>query len=77
MPPVGKATIRDGALVCPQCGCRDSIVEIDTATRENKVSVFSAGILSVHQEDAHFETDRFQCTGCGHEVALPFAVCCP
>ncbi|MEU8310332.1 hypothetical protein AB0C84_42860 [Actinomadura sp. NPDC048955] len=76
--PIANATIRDGVLVCPQCGGRDSVVELDSATRENRVSVLSDDVLSVHLEDAHFERDRFQCTECGHEVALlPFEVCYP
>jgi hypothetical protein len=73
-PQVRIATICDGWLVCPHCCDRDSIVEIDSATRKHRISVVSADQLGAHMEDGDFQTIGFQCTNCDHEVDVPFEV---
>lgn len=71
------AEIRDGALWCPHCGARDLIVEIDQAERENDVSVLDTETVVVEQENATWETLRYECKGCRGEVDLPYEVTHP
>lgn len=73
-PVVADAAISDGRLVCPHCGGRDSIVEIDSATRKHRISVDSDDQLGALVEAGDFQTIGFQCTNCCHEVDVPFEV---
>ncbi|GAA2628052.1 hypothetical protein GCM10010411_76630 [Actinomadura fulvescens] len=73
-PPVATATIRDGWLLCPHCGDRDSIVQIDSATRKHRLSVASDDVVGRHMAHGDFVVDGYQCTTCDHKVDVPFEV---
>lgn len=71
---LATATIRDGWLVCPHCGGRDSIVQIDSATRKHRLSPASDDVVGRHMAHGDFVVDGYQCTTCNHKVDVPFEV---
>lgn len=71
------ASVRDGALVCPHCDARASIVEVDSDTRHNPVHVIASSEnvrLFVVETEPSREIDRFECRRCKGEVNLPYEI---
>ncbi|MEU7891773.1 hypothetical protein AB0B45_02785 [Nonomuraea sp. NPDC049152] len=65
--------IEDGKLVCPfgDCGAADQVIELDVATRENRLSIDEEGTIVAHLGDSEFEGDGFECQQCARSVSMP------
>ncbi|GAA1614439.1 hypothetical protein GCM10009733_008310 [Nonomuraea maheshkhaliensis] len=72
--PVSAAAVlvQQGHLVCPQCGAKDTIVEHDTTSRTNGLSLHPDGhIVADPGARGDYETDYFECQQCDSRVDLP------
>ncbi|MER6171293.1 hypothetical protein [Streptosporangium sp. NPDC001681] len=67
------AFIHAGHLICPLCGAKDRILEYAEAFKAHMLTVDDDNTLSASDEDATFNTDRFECE-CGREVEIPDAI---
>jgi hypothetical protein len=74
-PAVPEIVVRDGAVFCPHCDQRDTIQEVDCATRGNpgEFTIENGRIVAVFWKtgDGNFETTGYECNNCMGPVLIP------
>ncbi|MFB4284800.1 hypothetical protein ACBJ59_56700 [Nonomuraea sp. MTCD27] len=68
-----NALVRDGVMVCPypDCEAADQIVELDVATRSNRLEIVAPGEIAAGTGDGTYVNDGFECEVCSRRVSLP------
>jgi hypothetical protein len=61
--------------LCPHCDALDSIVEVDSCTRQNQLDLSYAHDGELHAQghlaQADFQTSHYACTSCQRHLTLP------
>ncbi|MGP4103836.1 hypothetical protein [Nonomuraea sp. KM90] len=71
--PCRTVIVEGDFIVCPECGAKDSIVNVDVSVRRNELWVAGddEGCFSAKEGATNHRDNRFECQVCERRVAMP------